>query len=88
MTDHRMFDATLEGKRRRVLFALGVTTALVNVISAVSTYVVAPANMPAILTMGVLSLVFLAFSISILSGQFTGLFTDDQLFWDIIEMER
>lgn len=87
MEDRHIFDSTVEGQRRSVLFALALTTAVIGVVAATSTFISPVENLGAVLALLAASLVFVAFAMSVYAGFFTGLVTDEQLLWTILEIE-
>jgi hypothetical protein len=88
MSGERIFGPTPEAKRRGVLFGLSLTTALICLIAATSTYLGAGANTMVVLGLAIGSVVFVVFAVLLYGGHLGGLFTDDQLFWRVMELER
>jgi hypothetical protein len=84
----RLFGPTPEAKRRGVLFALSLTTAAICLIAATTTFLGPGANTTIALGLGAGSLVFVAFALLLYGGHLGSLFTDDQLFWRVMELER
>ena len=88
MTSGRVFDSTVEGKRRRVLFGLALTTALITLFSASTTFIISRANISVVLVLLAVSTIFVGFAVFVYAGRLTGLFTDDQLFWHVLEVDE
>lgn len=88
MSGAQIFDSTVEGQRRGVLFGLSLTTALICLIASTTTYFGAGDNLAVVLTLLVGAVVFVGFAIVLYLGLLSGLFTDDQLFWRVMELER
>ena len=88
MSSGHVFDSTVEGKRRRVLFGLSLTTALITLFSATTTFIVSQANVSVVLVLLAVTSIFVGFAVFVYAGHLTGLFTDDQLFWHVLEVDE
>ena len=88
MNDKQIFDSTVEGKRRSVLFGLALTTALINLVAATTTFLAPNANISVVVVLLALGAVFIGFALVVYTGRMSGLVADGQLFWRVMEVKE
>lgn len=81
LADESLFDASPEGKRRSVLFAVAVMTGFMAIVGATSAAVVSTANWWVAVVLAVVGLAACAFAVQVAQGAFAGLVSEEQVLW-------
>lgn len=67
---------------------MSLTTALICLIASTTTYLGPGDRLSVVLALLLGTVVFVGFAIVLYLGLFSGLVTDDQVFWKVMELER